>query len=386
MSIETKNIDAIKLYDAAIIGGGLAGLSLSIQLAKKGYQVVLMEKETYPFHKVCGEYISLESWDFLENLGVPLSEMNLPVIHKFLISAPNGNYLEHMLPLGGFGISRFKIDALLASIAHNYGVHIYEQTKVNEVKMENDFFTLESTAGEFKSKLVAAAYGKRSNLDIHYKRKFITRRPNKLNHFIGVKYHIEIDHPADLIALHNFENGYCGISKIEENKYCLCYLTTAQNLNKCDKSIPRLEKEILSKNHFLKTIFENAKFLNPTPHVISQISFEKKTQVENHILMTGDAAGMITPLCGNGMSMALHASKMAAEQMHAFLQKKITRAEMEENYKQAWKAAFQKRLATGRFIQRFFGSTLLSDWLISVLKPFPGLVNKLIIATHGDPF
>ncbi|HEY9364555.1 MAG TPA: NAD(P)/FAD-dependent oxidoreductase [Chitinophagaceae bacterium] len=386
MNIETKNTEANGLYDAAIIGGGLAGLSLSIQLAKQGYKVLLMEKEVYPFHKVCGEYISLESWDFLETLGVPLSEMNLPIIHKLFISAPNGNYLEHMLPLGGFGISRFKIDAMLASIARNCGVHIYEQTKVNEVKMEKDSFTLECSAGKFKSKLVAGAYGKRSNLDIRYKRKFITRRPNKLNHFIGVKYHIEIDHPADLIALHNFENGYCGISKVEENKYCLCYLTTAQNLNKCDKDISRLEKEILSQNPFLKTIFENAKFLNSTPHIISQVSFEKKTQVENHILMTGDAAGMITPLCGNGMSMALYAGKLLAGQMHAFLQNKISRTEMEENYKQAWKAAFKKRLFTGRIIQRLFGSTILSDWLISFVKPFPALVNKLISATHGNPF
>jgi len=48
-------------YDAAIIGGGLAGLALSIQLSKKGYRVILFEKEQYPFHKVCGEYISMES-------------------------------------------------------------------------------------------------------------------------------------------------------------------------------------------------------------------------------------------------------------------------------------------------------------------------------------
>ncbi|MBC7511814.1 MAG: FAD-dependent oxidoreductase, partial [Ferruginibacter sp.] len=48
-------------YDITIIGGGLAGLALAIQLVKKGYSVALFEKEQYPFHKVCGEYISLES-------------------------------------------------------------------------------------------------------------------------------------------------------------------------------------------------------------------------------------------------------------------------------------------------------------------------------------
>ena len=56
-------------YDVIIAGGGLAGLALSIQLARSGYSVALLEKETYPYHKVCGEYISLESWNFLEELG-----------------------------------------------------------------------------------------------------------------------------------------------------------------------------------------------------------------------------------------------------------------------------------------------------------------------------
>ncbi|HZZ75876.1 MAG TPA: FAD-dependent oxidoreductase, partial [Puia sp.] len=50
-------------YDVAIVGGGLAGLSLAILLARESYRVCLFEKEAYPFHKVCGEYISMESWD-----------------------------------------------------------------------------------------------------------------------------------------------------------------------------------------------------------------------------------------------------------------------------------------------------------------------------------
>src|SRR6202042_1498937 len=79
-----------KHYDVVIAGGGLAGLALSIQLARAGYAVALFEKETFPYHKVCGEYISLESWNFLEELGLPLSDWNLPIIHRLLLSAPNG--------------------------------------------------------------------------------------------------------------------------------------------------------------------------------------------------------------------------------------------------------------------------------------------------------
>lgn len=57
-----------KIYPCAIIGGGLGGLCLAIQLARQGVEVLLFEKNSYPQHKVCGEYISMESWDFLSAL------------------------------------------------------------------------------------------------------------------------------------------------------------------------------------------------------------------------------------------------------------------------------------------------------------------------------
>jgi flavin-dependent dehydrogenase len=212
------------------------------------------------------------------------------------------------------------------------------------------------------------------------------QKHNKLNNYIGVKYHIQTNWPEDLIALHNFEDGYCGISQVEENKYCLCYLTTAKNLERCANSIHRMEREILCRNPHLKRIFENAEMVSQLPVTISQISFEKKEQVYNHVLLAGDAAGMIAPLCGNGMSMALHGSKIAFEQIHLFLQNKIPRWQMEQDYAHAWKKQFSGRLRTGRTVQRFFGSILLSDVLISLLKPFPSFTDKLISQTHGQPF
>jgi len=85
----------------------LAGLALSIQLSQLGYKVVLLEKEQYPFHKVCGEYISMESWDFLLGLGLALETMDISHIKRLQVSAVNGKLLEHDLSPGGFGISRY---------------------------------------------------------------------------------------------------------------------------------------------------------------------------------------------------------------------------------------------------------------------------------------
>lgn len=373
-------------YDLVIIGGGLAGLSLSIQAAKAGYSVILFEKEKYPFHKVCGEYISFESWDFLEELGIPLSEMKLPEIKKLIVSAPNGKTIQSGLGLGGFGISRYTLDHQLANIAKIAGVRLVEETKVNDIVFETGQFTIKTDKGTFQSKVCAGSFGKRSNLDIKWNRSFIQKKPNKLNNYIGVKYHIQINRPADTIALHNFSDGYCGISKIEENKYCLCYLTTASNLRICGNNIPELEKNILSQNIHLKKIFSSAIILYQSPLTISQISFDNKTQIENHVLLIGDAAGMITPLCGNGMSMALHGSKIAFHCIHNFLSGQFSRSKMEQQYQQQWKKQFNARLKTGRLIHRFFGKKWITNLFIASLKPFPSLVKGLIRQTHGEPF
>ena len=373
-------------YDLAIVGGGLAGLALAIQSARAGYQTVLFEKEKYPFHKVCGEYVSLESWDFLEELGVPLSQMNLPIIKRLLVTAANGKQLEQDLPLGGFGISRYKLDAMLAGIARQSGVEVIEGTKVDDVKFEKDLFSMHSAAGSWRSRIVAGTFGKRSNLDVKWKRRFILQKQNKLNNYIAVKYHVKTNWPCDLIALHNFKDGYCGISQIEEEKYCLCYLSTAKNLERSGNSIPQMEKQILHQNPHLKKIFLESEMLYASPVTISQISFSRKTQVEGHVIMVGDAAGMITPLCGNGMSMALHGSKIAFEQIRLFLQNKIPRWQMEQDYARNWQKQFGKRLWTGRWIQKFFGSVAMSDMLISILKPMPHVTTRLINATHGQPF
>jgi flavin-dependent dehydrogenase len=375
-----------KRFDIAIVGGGLAGLALSIQAAKAGYQTVLFEKEKYPFHKVCGEYISLESWDFLLSLGLPLNEMKLPVIQQLNISSPNGKLFQQKLPLGGFGISRYKLDAALFKIASEVGVTVLQETKVTDISFHDDDFIIQSLIVNLKSKIVCGSFGKRSNLDVKWNRNFIQQKPNKLNNYIGVKYHIKTSYPSDLISLHNFENGYCGISKIEDDKYCLCYLTTAENLKNSNNNIQQMEKEILFQNPHLKKIFSESEFLYDVPLTISQISFDKKAQVENHVLMVGDAAGMITPLCGNGMSMALHASKLAFHCADAFLQNRITRQQMEEQYQLIWNKQFAKRIKAGRMIQQFFGKSIVTNLFIQLFKSFSFLAKPLIKLTHGKPF
>ena len=378
--------NAEEIYDIAIVGGGLAGLALSIQCADAGFKTILFEKEIYPFHKVCGEYVSLESLPFLKKISLPVEEFNLPFIKKLQLTDVKGKLFEFDLPLGGFGISRYKLDNALYEIAKAKGVNILTNTKVTDIIFDVAAFTIQTGDKNFKSKIVAGAFGKRSNIDIKWKRDFILQKPDKLNNYIGVKYHVKYSYPKDHIALHNFYNGYCGISTIEDDKCCFCYLTTANNLKENNNSIQLMEKNILWKNPVLKQIFCKADFLYEEPLVISQVSFSKKQQVENHVLMIGDAAGLITPLCGNGMSMSMHASKIAFENIGAFMENKINRIQMEQRYTEQWKRQFSKRLFIGRIVQQLFGGNTSTSLFLKTMNNMPWLAKRLIQATHGEPF
>jgi flavin-dependent dehydrogenase len=379
------------IFDVAIVGGGLAGLSLSIQLARKGFSVILFEKESYPFHKVCGEYISKEAWPFLESLGVPLSDLQLPVIDQLLLTAPDGTAFRTPLPLGGFGISRYILDDYLAVIARREKVVVKEASKVEDVEQEKDVFTLlysnERTGKSYvKARFCAGSYGKRSNLDIKWKRAFIINTNKRLNNFIAVKYHVTGYIQPKQISLHNFVDGYCGISEVEQGTYCLCYLTTARNLQKAGNKIPNLEELVLKQNPFLKDILEQCVRKADFPITISQISFSAKTWEEGGVVMLGDATGMISPLCGNGMSMALHSSKMLAGLVEQYLTNSISRQELLVQYRKKWLAAFGSRMKMGRLLQRVFGHPLLTNLFVSALKAMPFLARPLIKSTHGRPF
>jgi hypothetical protein len=86
------------------------------------------------------------------------------------------------------------------------------------------------------------------------------------------------------------------------------------------------------------------------------------------------------------MSIALHCSKLAAEQIHLFLQGTISRATLEQQYSHEWRKNFSRRLATGRLVQRLFGHKWLTNSFIHLAKKFPRMVDLLIRQTHGRPF
>lgn len=364
-----------------IVGGGLAGLTAAIHLSKIGLKVIVFEKNEYPKHKVCGEYISNEIKPYLDWLSLNISELNPTQISKLEFSTTDGSLIHCDLPLGGFGVSRFALDAFLYKKAIENGCKII-QDSVDDIVYDNNVFTLSTLKnGFFTSEIVIGAFGKRSNIDQKLKRSFIQKK----SHWLAVKSHYTGRFPNDLVSLHNFKGGYCGVSKVENDVINICYLASYETFKKC-KNIEEYQSQIVSKNPYLKFIFENNKMLFENPLTISQISFEKKATIENHILMIGDTAGLIHPLCGNGMAMAIHSAKIISELIGRFSIHEIkSREELEKKYIKAWNANFKKRLRIGRILSFLLQKQKISAVLMKLMTKFPFLMVIIIKQTHGKP-
>ena len=345
----------------------------------------MVERKQYPFHRVCGEYVSNEVLPYLRRLGADPAPLGPAAITRFLLSAPGGRTLSTPLDLGGFGVSRYRLDEFLYHLAQERGVTFHVPATVVSIEFDErtDSHTVALADGrQLPGRLVLGAYGKRANLDRYLERPFFQRR----SPYLGVKQHLRLPgFPRDLIALHNFADGYAGISAIEEDKLCFCYLTTRENLRR-QGSIPAMEREVLAQNPHLREILTSAEFLYPQPEVINEISFAPKQPVEQHVLMCGDAAGLITPLCGNGMAMALHGAALVSEAADDFLSRRRSRAELEAAYARTWRQHFGGRLRVGRTVQGLFGRPVLSDVVVGGLRYWPGAVRALMRQTHGTAF
>ncbi|RKR80656.1 flavin-dependent dehydrogenase [Mucilaginibacter gracilis] len=373
------------MTDVIIVGGGLAGLFNAILLNRAGLSVTLIERKSYPFHRVCGEYISNEVIPFLSGLDIDLNALDVARISRLQVTAVSGTVLSKKLDLGGFGLSRYTFDNYLYKKAVAEGVNFLLDTKVDDIVFKDDHFEVTIPGRVLSAPLVIGSFGKRSNLDQKLKRDFFYKR----SPYLAVKFHIRADFPQDVIQLNNYKDGYCGVSKIEADRYCMCYLAHRDDLRKYG-NLQELEQNIVCKNLYLKRVFDSAEFLLDKPEVINEISFEKKQPVENHILMSGDTAGMIAPLCGNGMTMAIHSAKILSETILQYYKPNSfdahARTLIEQRYTHEWEAKFARRLWVGRQLQKVFGANAMTTLSLKTLNALPPLADYLMSKTHGQPF
>lgn len=362
-----------------IIGGGLAGLTAALHLQQSGIEVILIEKDTYPHHKVCGEYISNEVLPYLKWLDTDPATLHPSVISKMQFSTVSGRSISARLPLGGFGVSRYQLDHFLYQKFLARGGCVIQDTVSSVVFEKDSFLVFTQNENQYAARQVIGAYGKRAAIDLKLKRKFIQHK----SPFLAVKAHYAGEFEDEMVALHNFRGGYCGASKIEDQKINICYLANYETF-KTHKNITAYQENVLYQNKHLKSLFEKSELLFDTPITISQLSFGAREAVIDHILMIGDTAALIHPLCGNGMAMAIHSARICAELLVSFLKGEVPgRTALEKQYIISWNQHFKSRLWMGNTLSTLFEKEYLTEKLLGGMVRLPFLLPLIIKKTHG---
>jgi len=367
------------MFDVAVIGGGLAGCQAAITLARQQHRVLLLEAGAYPRPKVCGEFLSPECTAlFVETGFLDILHSLKPVpIRTLRITAPSGREWCSTFPTPGIGISRFALDQALAAYASSLGAVVQEGARVTQVQgsLRDGFCLTAQTAHgtqNFEARTVIAAHGRRSNMDRVLERTFA--KPTQT--YVGLKQHFNGPALSEHIDLHVFRGGYCGMSQVEDGTTNVCLLVRQDVFQEASRgSIPAFIAWMGDQNPHLERWLAQAAPVYPDWFSIAQVSLATKTPLEGDILIAGDAGGMIAPLAGDGMAMALHGGTLAARAVDRYLTQAQDATTMTHDYARLWQRTFGTRLRLGRVLQ----SVMLRPQLLS-----PGLRLLHHVPMVGD--
>jgi len=293
-----------------VIGGGLAGSMVAMRLAAAGREVVLIEKEREPHHKVCGEFLSAEAIHYLRQAGIEPLDLGAQAIQRVRLHSGTRNVAAR-LPFTGLSLSRRILDESLLLKAQEAGCSLRRGACVER---------LEAADGRWSARF-------RDGKTIHAKTAFLATGKHDLNAWerggatqadlVGFKMHWRLA-PAQseilrgVMELFLFRGGYGGLALVEDGIANLCLVvrrSTLRSLGGWNELLQSMRKELPALHERLT----NATPCWPKPLAISPIPYGHLGGPANGVWRVGDQAAVIPSFTGDGMSIALHTGVLAAE-------------------------------------------------------------------------
>ena len=374
-------------YDIAIIGGGPAGASAAITLARAGYAILLLEAKASPHDTLCGEFLSPECQGWLRQLGVAESVRALSptTIRAASLIADDNTRWAAPLPGLAWGLSRAKLDQALLQAAATCGATVHERKScVGVAGNLRDGFTLttrrqgSAVTQMVQARVVIGAHGKRSTMDRTLGRAFL----GQSYPLFAMKRHFRGALPPEGVALCGFAGGYCGLGAIEGGLVNLCFLADRRMFQRT-QHVQDFLTHLSRANPTLGAWLREAQALDEPWQSVGALRFGAKGCVERDVLLVGDAAGLIAPLAGDGIAMALHSGWLCAQHAQSFLQGDSASESLKTNYTRAWGQTFLPRIRLAGWLQTLMLRPLWMRMTLRLFQRAPSLGQWMVTHTRG---
>jgi flavin-dependent dehydrogenase len=296
-----------------LIGAGPAGATAAILLARRGWDVTLIEQHKFPRDKVCGECLSALGIEVLERHGLAgvLRKLGPMELTTTTLVAPDGEEATVELPAVMWGLSRLAMDQALAEEAIRAGARMMQPARVESLDavscecvvrdlITNELRTLRSDyvlVADGKASMGVTKPGKTSDLGVKA-------------HFAGVE-----DHP-DRITLFGVRGHYVGLAPIEDARWNVAMSVPASRVAECRGDFDAFFNRLCGENAGLNRRFADSRRVSdwlaaPLPR------FAVASNWPDRVIPIGNAAAALEPIGGEGMGLAMRSAELAAMELSA---------------------------------------------------------------------
>jgi flavin-dependent dehydrogenase len=330
-------------FDVLIAGGGPAGTTAGLVLARQGFSVCILEKDTHPrFH--IGESILPRNMLLFKELGLDGEVAKLPHVPKYGAEFGIGNnfetrrftFTDGLLPgMPVFNIERAHLDKMLIDQARAAGVTIHEATPVREItRLMHGNVEVSTAAGTFTATLLIDASGQGTLVGRHLNtRKGFTdpqlQKVSYFQHFDGVE-RLEgqaSGHPSLFMC----EEGWFWLIGLSPTKTSVGFVTRPSFTRTLNIKPQHLLSWAVQRCPVVRHRMRDA--VGPAENmVLSDFSYRCRPYAGDGYFLIGDAACFLDPIFSTGVTMAMMSAKAGADLIAQVLRNTMSPATARREY------------------------------------------------------